>query len=130
MLVVSGATIKCALAVPPGTSVLNVIPTGPPIMAAGPPAATVADMVPFTNIPTFGMCMTPTNPAVATATTAASGVLTPVPCVPVVTSPWMPGSPTVNVGGKPALNMTSTCMCMWGGMITILQPGQLTVQVP
>jgi hypothetical protein len=130
MQVVAGATIQCPLAVPPGISTLVVIPKGPPVMSGGPPAATIADMVPFVNISTFGMCMTPTNPAVATATTAASGVLTPVPCVPVITAPWAPGSPTVNIGGVPALNITSKCMCMWGGVISVMNPGQMTVQVP
>jgi hypothetical protein len=130
MQVVAGATIQCPLAVPPGISSLIVIPKGPPTMAAGPPAATIMDYAPIANIPPFGMCMTPTNPAVATATTAASGVLTPVPCVPVITAPWAPGSPTVLIGGIPALNVTSKCMCMWGGVISVVQPGQMTVQVP
>ena|SRR5688500_5196155 len=130
MQVVAGATIQCPLAVPPGISSLVVIPKGPPVMAAGPPAATIMDYAPIVNIPPFGMCMTPTNPAVATATTAASGVLTPVPCLPVITAPWAPGSPTVMIGGIPALNITSKCMCMWGGVISVVQPGQVTVQVP
>jgi len=70
------------------------------------------------------MCITPTNPEVATATAAAQGVLTPVPCMPVVTAPWAPGVPTVLVNGQPALDDTCTCNCMWGGVIAITSPGQ------
>jgi len=57
------------------------------------------------------------------------GVLTPMPCVP-VTMPWAPGSPTCLIGGMPALNNTSKCMCAWGGVIQIGFPGQVTTNVP
>jgi hypothetical protein len=53
-----------------------------------------------------------------------------VPCIPVTPAPWTPGSPTVMIGGAPALNSTSTLMCTWGGVITITMPGQMTVMVP
>jgi hypothetical protein len=36
----------------------------------------------------------------------------------------------VNIGGVPALNATSKCMCMWGGVISVVNPGQISVQVP
>ena len=73
------------------------------------------------------MCSAPTNPAVIAATTAASGVFTPAPCVPVIPAPWTPGSPTVLIGGKPVVTSTSTCMCSWAGVITVVNPGQATV---
>ena len=76
------------------------------------------------------MCITPSNPAVASATAAALGVLTPMPCVPVIPAPWVVGSPTVLLGNMPALNNTSTLMCAWGGVITITVPGQVTEQIP
>ncbi len=82
------------------------------------------------NIPPFGMCMSLANPAVAAATAAALGVLTPMPCVPVTPAPWVPGSPTVPIGNMPALNNTCQCMCNWAGVITISVPGQVTTQVP
>jgi hypothetical protein len=75
------------------------------------------------NIPTFGMCGTPTNPMVAAATSAALGVLTPVPCIPVTTSPWTPGATVVTINGQPALHTACQATCMWGGMITITDPG-------
>jgi Domain of unknown function (DUF4280) len=58
-----------------------------PTVSATTPVATAADTIPGTNIPTFGMCMSLGNPAVAMATSAANGVLTPQPCVPAAGSP-------------------------------------------
>ena len=94
------------------------------------PAATILDGAAMSNVPTFGMCSNPANPTVASATAAAMGVLTPMPCVPVTPAPWTPGSPLVLVGNKPALNSSSKLMCAWGGVIQITSPGALTVQVP
>lgn len=126
--VVAGATLMCTFGMTPST--LNVIPKGQPVKAAGPLAANIMDNVPIANVPPFGMCVTPTNPAVAAATTAALGVLTPVPCVPVIIGPWAPGSPTVMINGQPALSSMSKCMCTWGGVISVTVPGQMTVNVP
>jgi hypothetical protein len=100
------------------------------VNVGGQPAATIMDFKPMVNIPTFGMCMTPSNPQVAAATSAAMGVLTPQPCIPVVTAPWTPGAPTVLEGGMPALDNASTAMCTWGGVISVVVPGQFTVTVP
>lgn len=125
-LVCSTAQIKCSFGAAP--SALIVIPSSM-VMVNNMPAATIMDFNPMANIPPFGMCMTITNPAVAAATSAALGVFTPAPCIP-VTAPWTPGSPTVLIGNKPALSSTSTCMCTWGGVITVLMPGQMQTQVP
>ncbi|HUR44655.1 MAG TPA: DUF4280 domain-containing protein [Candidatus Saccharimonadales bacterium] len=124
-LVTASAVMTCSFGVAP--SALLVMPTNKTM--AGTPAATIMDSIPMTNIPTFGMCMSIANPAVASATAAALGVLTPMPCVP-VTAPWAPGSATVMIGGMPALNSTSKCMCSWGGVIQIGFPGQVTTNVP
>ena len=70
-----------------------------------------------------GWGQSPANPMVAAATAAALGVLTPMPCIPVTPAPWVPGSPTVLLRGMPALNNTSQCMCNWGGVIQITNPG-------
>jgi uncharacterized Zn-binding protein involved in type VI secretion len=86
------------------------------------PAATIMDFKPMSNITSFGMCMSPANPQVAAATAAALGVFTPQPCIPATSSPWAPGSPTVLIAGQPALTNTSTCQCMWGGVITVTSP--------
>jgi hypothetical protein len=42
----------------------------------------------------------------------------------------MPGSPTVMVANKPALNNASMCMCAYAGVITISFAGTTTEQVP
>lgn len=82
------------------------------------------------NILPFSMCTSIANPVVASATAAALGVLTPMPCIPVTVAPWAPGSPTVMIANMPALNNSSKCMCSYGGVISINTPGQFTVQVP
>jgi hypothetical protein len=94
------------------------------------PEATVQDHVPMLNIMPFGMCMSPSNPQVAAATAAAMGVLTPQPCIPATSSPWAPGAVTVEISDLVALDNISTCNCLWGGVITITDPGQNTVEIP
>jgi hypothetical protein len=119
-----GATMMCSFGVAP--SALIVIPAGRPIGAT--PFANISDSKPFVNVPPFGMCSSPANPVVAAATAAALGVLTPMPCVPNTPAPWLPGIPTVLVGNLPALDMTCKLMCAWGGVIQIVNPGQVQVQ--
>jgi hypothetical protein len=123
-LVVTGAMMTCSFGVAP--AVLNADPMG--VTAGDLPAATIMDMAPIENIPTFGMCNTITNPEVASATTAALGVLTPMPCVPVTVTPWAPGAISVTIMDMPALTNTCTCECTWGGVITITDPGQFFVE--
>jgi hypothetical protein len=125
-LVVNGAMMACSFGAAPAT--LTVLPAGR-VQSSNQPAANIMDSKPNVNIATFGMCMSPSNPQVAAATSAALGVLTPQPCVPVTVAPWTPGSPTVMIAGQPALTNSSTCNCMWGGMITISMAGQMTTSV-
>ncbi len=99
------------------------------VLIGGMPAATIMDGAPISNVPTFGMCSNPANPAVAAATAAALGVLTPMPCVPATVS-WAPGCPTVLACGKPLLNNTSKLMCSYGGMIQVSMTPAMTVKVP
>lgn len=121
-LVTNGAQLTCVFGQAPST--LTVLPAGQPVQADGQLVAKVTDMQPMANIAPFGMCVTLSNPQVAAATSAAMGTLTPQPCIPVITAPWAPGSPTVSVGGTPALTSDSQCVCAWGGTITITSPGQ------
>lgn len=127
MQVVAGANLMCSFGVAP--SALIVLPQNR-TMTGGPPAANIMDNKPIVNIPPFGMCTSLANPTVAAATAAALGVLTPMPCVPVIPAPWVPGSPTVLIGGMPALNNTSKCMCAWAGVISVVYPGQVQTMVP
>ena len=122
-----GAALQCSFCATPSN--LVVLPTNR-VLTENKPAANIMDYIPMVNIMPFGMCMSPSNPSVAAATAAAFGVLTPMPCIPVVVAPWTPGSPTVLIANMPALNNTSTCMCTWGGVIMITYPGQVTVQIP
>ncbi|WP_448071461.1 DUF4280 domain-containing protein [Georgenia yuyongxinii] len=117
---VATATLQCSFGVAP--TVLNVLPVSR-VLIEGRPAATITDSVPLVNIPTFGMCQSPSNPTVAAATAAAMGVLTPMPCVPATGMPWAGGAATTTVGGKPALTAGATSSCAYGGVIQILFPG-------
>ncbi|MDO9360743.1 MAG: DUF4280 domain-containing protein [Polaromonas sp.] len=121
-----GANLQCSFGVAPG--VLSVLPVNR--LMTGTPAANIMDHKPFVNVMPFGMCNCVSNPMVAAATAAALGVLTPMPCIPMTMAPWMPGSPTVLVGGMPSLQNSSKLMCQWGGVIQILAPGQFTTMVP
>jgi len=127
MHVCSGATLMCTFGMAPST--LNVLPVNR-TLTSNMPAANIMDHVPMVNIMPFGMCITPSNPAVAAATAAAMGVLTPMPCVPVTPAPWVTGTPTVLLGNMPALDNTHTLMCTWGGVISVVNPGQMTEQIP
>jgi hypothetical protein len=125
--VTTGATLQCSFGAAPSS--LVVLPVNR-VMAGGIPAATIMDHIPIANIPTFGMCSSIANPTVASATAAALGVLTPMPCLPATPAPWLPGAPTVLTGGQPTLDNTCKLMCLWGGVIQIVNPGQMTVFVP
>ncbi len=122
-----GAMMTCSFGAAPSS--LIVLPQNR-VMTSNMPAANIMDNKPIVNIPPFAVCSSLANPTVAAATTAALGVLTPMPCVPVTVAPWVPGSATVMLGNMPALNNTCTLNCMWAGVITISNPGQATHMVP
>jgi len=125
--VVHGATLMCSFGAAPSN--LVVLPINM-VLSGNQPAANIMDHKPMMNIQPFGMCASLANPQVATATSLASGVLTPQPCMPMTQSPWVPGAPNVLLANQPALDNTSTCMCMWAGVITIMAPGQVTETIP
>lgn len=117
---VTGALATCSFGVAPSS--LNFLPT-PKVMIEGRPAGTVMDNIPMVNVMPFGMCTSLSNPTVAAATSAALGVLTPMPCVPVMAGPWKPGAMKTMIGGKPALTGNDMCNCAFGGVITMTMPG-------
>ena len=122
-----GALLKCSMGLAPSSLVvlpLNMVQT------SSVPAANIMDHIPMVNIMPFGMCQSLANPVVAAATSAALGVLTPMPCIPATTAPWVPGSPTVLLANQPSLNKSSMLTCMWAGMITVQFEGQATHQIP
>ena len=122
-----GAMCQCSFGAAPSTFVVT--PENK-TLTSSMPAATIMDNVPMKNIMPFGMCSSLANPTVAAATSAALGVLTPMPCVPVIAAPWAPGCPTVLIANKPALNDSSKLMCNWGGVISINNAGQMKHQIP
>lgn len=121
----AGCAVQCTFGAAP--AVLNVLPISG--VMATTPAASILDCMPFVNIPTFGVCTSVSNPTVAAATAAALGVLTPMPCVPMTFVPWTPGVPTTTVGKLPALDTNSRCMCIWGGVVSVVSPGQTKAMV-
>ncbi|MEG0689187.1 MAG: DUF4280 domain-containing protein [Hungatella sp.] len=123
--VLGGAALQCSFGVAP--SILNVLPAAKVVSTM--PVATIMDNIPMVNIAPFGMCSSLMNPTVLAATTAAAGVLTPMPCIPIFPGPWIPGAPTVLIGNKPALNHSCSLMCAYGGMIKIQNPGTTNIQI-
>ena len=119
MCVCGGAVLQCSFGTVPSN--LTVLPVNRVISKM--PLANIMDNVSFVNILPFGMCSSLTNPSVASATAAALGILTPMPCIPVTVGPWIPGKPNVLIGGYPALNDKSMLMCAYGGIVTIQCPG-------
>ena len=127
MQVCMGAQMMCSFGMAPSS--LVVLPANR-VFTDMVPDANIMDHIPMVNIMPFGMCITPSNPVVAAATAAALGVLTPMPCIPATTTPWVPGGITVNLGNFTTLDNVSQLMCMWGGVITFVDPGEETVMVP
>lgn len=124
--VCGGAVCSCSFGMTP--SGLMVTPENRVVTSM--PFATIMDYIPMKNIMPFGMCSSMANPQVAAATAAALGVLTPMPCIPFITAPWIQGNPTVLIAGKPALNQSSKLICNWGGVIQIGYSGSTNIQVP
>ena len=122
--VCAGAKLQCAFGNSP--SILQLVPPLQ-VQSQQRQTATVQDSQPIVNIQSFGMCSSLSNPQVAAATSAAQGVLTPQPCLPAPAGPWQPGSITVRISGQPALTMNSTCQCNWGGVVSISESGQQSV---
>ena len=123
--VCAGAMLTCSFGMTP--SAMMVTPENKVLSSM--PLATIMDNVPMKNIMPFGMCSSLANPTVASATSAALGVLTPMPCIPVIPGPWAPGAPTVLIGNYPALNQNCKLMCAYGGVIQITNPGTTNIQI-
>ena len=126
MCVSGGAMLACSFGATPSTLVV----TPEKKVMSTMSLATIMDNIPMKNIMPFGMCSSLANPTVASATAAAMGVLTPMPCVPVFPAPWAPGSPTVLIGNYPALNQNSKLMCAYAGVVQITNPAITNIQVP
>ena len=122
----TGALLQCSF----GAAPAPFTPTFKPVLTSNMPAGNILDFAPMMNVGSFAMCSSLANPVVAAATAAAFGVLTPMPCVPATVAPWVPGAVTVLLCNVPALDNVSKLVCMWGGMIQFITPGQMTEQIP
>jgi Domain of unknown function (DUF4280) len=125
--VVMGDNLMCTMGAAPAP--ITVLPTNR-VMVENKPMANIMDHKPFVNIMPFGVCMSLSNPATASLTAAAFGVLTPGPCTPATSAPWIPGAPTVMLANMPALNSTSKCICMFGGQISVAVPTAMKETLP
>ncbi len=122
--VVLGASIMCTMGQAPGSLLVT---SQMKTLYNGQLVATIQDAAPMSNITPCGMCISMLNPAVASATTAALGVLTPLPCTPVPAGIWVGGSTKVLLGGIPSLTNDAKLMCAYGGSISISYQGQTKV---
>jgi hypothetical protein len=125
--VVLGDMLMCSFGAAPSSIVVTPMNK---VTAEGKPMANIMDNKPMMNIMPFGVCMSLSNPTTASLTAAALGVLTPGPCIPATTAPWVPGSSTVMVANMPALNSTSKCMCVYGGVIQVSMPTAVKESLP
>ena len=120
--VCSGAMMQCTMGSTPAT--LTVLPTRT-VYLAGQPQANISDHKSMVNLAPFGLCRSLGFPATASATAAAHGVLTPMPCMHNTQTPWMGGKMDTLIKGQPALLKSSKCQCMWGGTISLINNGQV-----
>ena len=121
--VIGGATCQCSFG---ATITLMVLPVNGVLETM--PNANIMDNKPFVNLIPAGVCTSMANPAVAAATAAPPpGVLKPQPCVPVTPGPWTPGNPGVLIKNFPIVDNNSKLMCAYGGVISIVNPGQVGV---
>ena len=93
------------------------------------PAATIFDTFPFFNMLPFVMCQSKMNPMVLAVMLASFGAVQVAPCIPMTFFPWTPPISNVLVGGVPTVDNTARAMCLWGGMIQTIFPGQVTTIV-
>jgi hypothetical protein len=118
--VVDGAKLKCTMG--SSQSSLKVVPTHR-VNLRGSAKANIGDGKPFVNVPPFGMCKSPANPAVAAVIASSAGATTQAPCTPVCAM-WLGGKADVLIEKMPALLSDSKLICGFAGTITIEDDGQ------
>lgn len=120
--VCSGAMMKCTMGTSPAK--LTVLPTRT-VYLAGQPQANISDHKSMVNLAPFGLCRSLAFPPTASATAAALGTLTPMPCMHNTPAPWFVGKMDDLIKGQPALLKSCKCQCMWGGTISLITDGQV-----
>lgn len=121
-LVVMGTMLSCK---PWGAAPMpmTVLPTNR-ILTSKRPTASMKDVVPFMNIPSFIMCTSKANPAVISIMAATLGAVQMAPCVPAPVGPWLMPSMRVMGSNIPLITTSACVMCMWAGVIKPAVPGQ------
>lgn len=127
LAVTTGSFAECTCGTAPGELTAD-FETG--ALVNGMLVLTIDMIVAEVNIASFGECDSLLNPEVVTATAAAEGVLTPMPCIPVVDDPWTPGSLTSSESGLGYVNDTSVCTCAYGGVISIVTALGVEMEIP
>jgi len=116
-----------------GTSCPKLKATPKNVSLTGKDQANIADYVSMKNVPSFGRCRSLGYPPTASATAANHGKLTPMPCVPGTCPKWKTIDKDSLICGEPALLKPATLKCMYGGTISIVDPGQtleIKVNIP
>lgn len=116
----TGTTLQCSMGAAPSVFVARPAPGAPQILGAMH-AATIDQILPANILP-FGMCQSMANPSVASATAAAQGTLTPMPCTPMVATPWAPPAVSSFNTMIPLATVSSKCVCSFGGTISAAVP--------
>ena len=119
--VCSGATLRCTMGT--NQAKLTVLPTRT-VYLTGQPMANISDHLTMVNLAPFGRCRSLGFPATASATAANYGSLTPMPCMHNTPLKWVGGKDDYKVRDDLALLKSSTCSCLWGGTISIVDDGQ------
>jgi hypothetical protein len=121
----NNAILRCSFGLIPMKVVLF-IPRSR-VMACKVPMGDITHQIPMASIPSFGMCRSMTNPMVIALTAAAMGVPTPAPCIPMTVAPWIVGNPKVLSSFLPSLKKDHKIFCAYGGCISAVIPGGMTV---
>ena len=123
-VVLEGDICKCSN----GNAPCPLVVTSSGRMTCGRRKVAVKTDASIANLASFGMCNTLANPAVAAATAANNGVLTPQPCVPALTGSWNGTAGKLNVGGMAAVLESSTAICSYAGNISISLTGNHNIE--
>lgn len=120
-----GAIIKCSY----GNAITNlrVLPDRTVTLTEGN-YANVSDHESMENIPSFGLCSSLKYPPTKAATDANHGALTPMRCKPGTVQLWEGGNNSYLVRNYSALQSTSYCKCIYGGIIKFVNNGQQSEQ--
>ena len=114
--------MRCTMGSSPAK--LTVLPSRT-VFLAGQPMANISDHKSMVNLAPFGVCRSLGFPPTASATAAAHGHLTPMPCMHNTPAPWYVGKMDYFIKGQPALLQSCKCQCLWGGTISLINNGQV-----